>query len=42
MGDFAEATGFVGAIYWPIAPLEDNGFASFLASQGLVKGRLRG
>jgi predicted dehydrogenase len=36
MGDFAEATGFVGAIYWPIAPLEDNGFALLRTATGAV------
>jgi predicted dehydrogenase len=36
MGDFAEATGFVGAMYWPISPLEDNGFALLRTAHGAV------
>ena len=36
MGGFAEVTGFVGATYWPIAPLEDNGFALMRTARGAV------
>jgi predicted dehydrogenase len=36
VGDFIEATGFTSAAYWPIAPLEDNGFALFRTSGGVI------
>jgi predicted dehydrogenase len=35
-GDIARATGFTSATRWPIAPLEDNGFALLQTRDGVV------
>jgi predicted dehydrogenase len=35
-GDFVEATGFTATTYWPIAPLEDNGFGLLRAPGGAI------
>ncbi|HEX6766362.1 MAG TPA: Gfo/Idh/MocA family oxidoreductase [Polyangiaceae bacterium] len=36
LGDIARVTGFVTTSCWPIAPLEDNGFALLTSKQGVV------
>lgn len=37
LGDFVEASGFVGTLYWDrIAPVEDNGFGAFRTGDGRV------
>ena len=36
IGDFVEATGFTSTAYWPIAPLEDNGFGLFRTAAGAI------
>jgi predicted dehydrogenase len=35
-GDFSECQGFVGTTFWPVAPLEDNGFALYRNRQGKI------
>jgi len=36
LGDFAHASGFVSTTYWPIAPLEDNGFGLLQRADGVT------
>ena len=35
-GDFAEGFGYIGRYFWDIDPLEDNGFALFKTSSGII------
>jgi predicted dehydrogenase len=36
LGDFSEVTGFLGTLFWPIGPVEDNAFAILRTRQGCV------
>ncbi len=36
LGDIVKVTGMVGTNYWPISPLEDNGFAVLQNKEGVI------